>query len=329
MIAVRFPGTFVCLRCRLQGASALQSRPFLRVPPISISKPTSLVLRRRLGTDSAEVREEPEEEPEIEWGKLQSVAAIDTETILRELGTEESSDVRELLKKDPLARRVFQVRGEKILSGTEGIPIDVLGQAAHAIILRRGGKWEHKGRQAIEQSPQAIQQVDIAATLERQNADPDLAEILKNIHELQPLKARVLPDVEFKALQLVLARGFTKEQLRSYIHYTRTAVDFEKGSRPPWILHQSLWKPKRPEGEPIDSSPDALQAMITGIASRDHKITCKALLRQLRARMGDGVIDSIDDTHIYFYAHDGRRKDASILGLKDRLSRAKKELVSR
>ncbi|KAH8886870.1 hypothetical protein GQ53DRAFT_340792 [Thozetella sp. PMI_491] len=260
MISKELARTFVCLRCRLQLAGASSPRQFRPLRPASHQN--YLALWRRLGTGSAAPREEAaSNDVEVDWRKLDSSEAIDTDAIERELQPEERKEVRAFLKGDALARKVFQARDETPLSSGEDLSVDVLGKAAHTIILRQREKGEPRGKPTVEESPLAVQQVDLAATLERENTDPDLAEIIKNIHELQPLTTRVLPDLEFKALRLILSRGFTKEQLSGYIHYTRTAVDFETGNRPPWILHQSLWKPQRPDGVPSGALPKTVQDM--------------------------------------------------------------------
>jgi hypothetical protein len=74
---------------------------------------------------------------------------------------------------------------------------------------------------------------------------------------------------------------------------------------------------------------DALQRLILRIVEQDPKIAAPQLEKQLEAQQGLGVIDDFDDETITFCRPDGRLKDAKRSGLKDRLSRAKKENRSR
>jgi hypothetical protein len=83
---------------------------------------------------------------------------------------------------------------------------------------------------------------------------------------------------------------------------------------------------------------DVLQEMIDGFVSANPNISEKDLLSRLKKEIGEGTIESIgseaacltgDDSLIRFFDDNGREKTASVRGLKDRLSRAKKEINSR
>jgi hypothetical protein len=83
---------------------------------------------------------------------------------------------------------------------------------------------------------------------------------------------------------------------------------------------------------------DALSDLIQRLVFLNPKITEKELLRQLEAQVGQDTILSIeaesqslanDARRIYFEEEDGRPREASVPGLKDRLSRAKAKINSR
>jgi len=78
---------------------------------------------------------------------------------------------------------------------------------------------------------------------------------------------------------------------------------------------------------------DTLQELIVRIVCEAPDISEKELYQKLRGAEGEGVVFSIDDDSlvlkgdrgmIHFEDHDGEKKAASVDGLKDRLSRAKK-----
>jgi hypothetical protein len=83
---------------------------------------------------------------------------------------------------------------------------------------------------------------------------------------------------------------------------------------------------------------DVLQIMINGFVAANPNISEKDLLSRLEKEIGEGTIESIKfeadclagDAPLIRYVDDnGKEKTASVRGLKDRLSRAKKEINSR
>jgi len=76
-------------------------------------------------------------------------------------------------------------------------------------------------------------------------------------------------------------------------------------------------------------SGDALQRLIEEIVMRHPTISASALLARLRDRQHQGVIEDIDDGRICFVDASGAGRSASISGLKDRLTRARKSVKSR
>jgi hypothetical protein len=69
--------------------------------------------------------------------------------------------------------------------------------------------------------------------------------------------------------------------------------------------------------------PDPLSDLIKKIVDKKPDITAKSLPDELEKYKGHGVIDDIDETEISYYVK-GKEKESPISGLKDRLSRAKK-----
>ena len=75
--------------------------------------------------------------------------------------------------------------------------------------------------------------------------------------------------------------------------------------------------------------PDRLQLLIEEIARRTPGITCRALQEKLEAEVHGTVIEEIANGMISFVDHDDLLNDAPLSGLKHRLSRAKKKILSR
>jgi hypothetical protein len=74
---------------------------------------------------------------------------------------------------------------------------------------------------------------------------------------------------------------------------------------------------------------DALQVLILEIVTNTPSITEPELITELQARQSGGIIEDVSDGSIWFTSHSGHSKMASLSGLKDRLSRAKKAIRSR
>ena len=74
---------------------------------------------------------------------------------------------------------------------------------------------------------------------------------------------------------------------------------------------------------------DRLQLLIIEIVQDKPKITCNELVEELRKRIGQGVIEDIDEETIGYLNDKKLGVSAPIKGLKDRLSRAKKKIQSR
>jgi hypothetical protein len=74
---------------------------------------------------------------------------------------------------------------------------------------------------------------------------------------------------------------------------------------------------------------DALQEVIIDLVRGNPQITERELRDKLTRESYPDLIEDVEEDSIYFKTQDGRSKAASIAGLKDRLSRAKKLLNSR
>jgi hypothetical protein len=74
---------------------------------------------------------------------------------------------------------------------------------------------------------------------------------------------------------------------------------------------------------------DALQELIEAFVERNPALTARRLADKLRGHERIEPIQDIDDGVICFTNHDGSTKTATLSGLKDRLSRAKRKNESR
>jgi hypothetical protein len=74
---------------------------------------------------------------------------------------------------------------------------------------------------------------------------------------------------------------------------------------------------------------DPLSKWLRELVRRDPQISEQECIEKLRSEKGLGLITDIDENFIYFATSEGKEKTAKLSGLKDRLSRARKELSSR
>jgi hypothetical protein len=74
---------------------------------------------------------------------------------------------------------------------------------------------------------------------------------------------------------------------------------------------------------------DTLQELIEQFVRDNPAITRPQLLEKVRAHQDIEPIHEIDEGVIFFSTHDGRTKQTPVVGLKDRLRRAKQKLRSR
>jgi hypothetical protein len=75
---------------------------------------------------------------------------------------------------------------------------------------------------------------------------------------------------------------------------------------------------------------DALQSFINSVVEKRPKIIVPELVDKIRAEAGSGgAIVDLDERYIWFVGAHDQSRSATISGLKDRLSRAKKKIKSK
>jgi hypothetical protein len=134
------------------------------------------------------------------------------------------------------------------------------------------------------------------------------------------------------AIEAIASEAKRDVSIRSRMSFAKALEDAERGKLR-FIRQQA-----RSGGKA--SKTDSLQRTIIDIVRQNSEMTCEALLTELRHRQGNGIIDDIDETHIYFRHTDAtepsRRRtsteklvksnSAPISGLKHRLSRARNKI---
>jgi hypothetical protein len=130
---------------------------------------------------------------------------------------------------------------------------------------------------------------------------------------------RAILEVAVDAIASEARRGVS---IRSQMSFEKALEDAARAG------HRFIQQQARSGGKA--SKTDPLRGMIIDIVRQNPVISCGGLLKELRLRQGDGIIDEIDETYIYFRHPDTavRRKGKStsmaapISGLKHRLARA-------
>ncbi|HET9282336.1 MAG TPA: hypothetical protein VFR24_10280 [Candidatus Angelobacter sp.] len=152
---------------------------------------------------------------------------------------------------------------------------------------------------------------DLSDSIERWMADPEVLKLA--MEDIESESVRRVPLYNQKSFAQALERaantktGILKGAAKSF------QIDFSKkgGSAP---------------------KPSALQKLILEIVQRKQSITEPELLRELETRKLQGIITDIDyglNLIEFQNNNDQQLKRASISGLKDRLSRAKKKLAQK
>ncbi|KAK3941918.1 hypothetical protein QBC46DRAFT_381263 [Diplogelasinospora grovesii] len=260
------PGSFVCLQCRLQ-LTAAAKRPLL---PLFASSARG---ERRNGTDvsgNEDGKDEADERPDVLIQRVRS------------------QDRRRKPPTSPLAsrgpKRVYQSRGQRLLVKEEGLSVGILGKPAHAIVLRDGGAWKRKqiaSQAESEGPPERTEGVDLIQALEKEGSDPDLEEVLLNIHELQPSETRLLSEKDFRALKETLTQGFTKGQLDVYIAQFQSAARKSAqeaclSTDPAWVLERRPWIPV------VDESHNGVDPILRGYVSKSMPPKERLVVRLMR-----------------------------------------------
>ena len=305
MLRRQVSGGFVCLRCRLQGASTANrpGAPLFRSVASRYSGPLSSNYPLRLAQDkskqlystsSAAARHE-EVRDELDDPIGHQLLGLDTKShtssrihhlqsdlgnSLKETGDELHIDDRLWLESeaqrlasaetlpqpnsgearpfDPNSNvprfnstllsslRVYQSRGQRVAAKKEDLIVDILGSPGSALVMRGAGQWKKKGQlKRMEATSGDTKAESLIRHLEREVNDPEIGEILRNIHELQPADKQISPD-QFVAARNVLAKGFTARQLATYVaDYREAGRNDAHPSRlptdPPWIVERLPW----------------------------------------------------------------------------------------
>jgi len=128
----------------------------------------------------------------------------------------------------------------------ESLPINVLGKPGGAIVLRERRVLPRLPAQEGEETNDAEQVPSSNDILEMDVVGPSMADTLHNIDELRPGDAIISANA-FKSLRKKLQKGFTSQQLSSYIHNHRSISQQGKqgvrSASPPWVLEKHPWVP--------------------------------------------------------------------------------------
>lgn len=142
---------------------------------------------------------------------------------------------------------------------------------------------------------------------------------------LQTLKGADLPSVKDLALEKALrwaARGEFETAgrilLEAKVHASYTDAAFD----------EALTGRRRQQAHAKKPRPDRLQVLIEQIVKKAPHAGTAEVRRELAERAGHGVVEEIDEEeNAIFFIGDGRsEKSASLSGLKDRVSRARRSL---
>lgn len=150
----------------------------------------------------------------------------------------------------PKPKRTYKANGQLLAAEEEDLQIGILGEPAHAIVLRDQGPLKKRPTREIVADPDAPSEggpqfsKNLAELLENESIDPTLDEALRNIHSLRMSNGEVLLDSVFKQLQTSLVEGFKKDQLEAYVSRYRSTVQSRRRELdPPWVLENTGWVP--------------------------------------------------------------------------------------
>jgi hypothetical protein len=180
---------------------------------------------------------------------------------------------------------VYTAKGQRLKPTNRSLPIDILGKPGHALVLRDTGPMRKKKlEQMAPDEPASL--LNLAKIYESTEVDvPSSAEVLHNIHELQPGET-VLPRREFEALKKTLYKGFTKAQLAAYIQKS-SLVDKDKNKTTlelrPWILENWPWSPE------MESDFGNSDALLQGYVSKSTTPKERLVIGLMRQCWGLGI----------------------------------------
>ncbi|OIW30498.1 hypothetical protein CONLIGDRAFT_574312 [Coniochaeta ligniaria NRRL 30616] len=175
----------------------------------------------------------------------------------------------------------YTAKGQRLKPTNRSLPIDILGKPGHALVLRDAGPRRKKEleQMAPDKPSDSASPMSLAKIYASTQVDvPSSAEVLQNIHELQPAEP-VLSRRKFEALKKTLYKGFTKTQLAAYIHRSSVmAKNKDKITQVrPWVLEKWPWTPE------VDTYWGTADALLQGYVSKTtppKERLATALMRQ-------------------------------------------------
>lgn len=196
-------------------------------------------------------------------------------------------------RRPPSAHRVvldnkpqfYTAKGHVLKPTNRDLPIDILGKAGHVLVMRDAGPRRKKNLQQM--APDAPSDTDLPMNLAKiyestQLDVPSSAEVLHNIHELQPTE-NVVPRPEFEAIKQTLYKGFTKAQLATYITKSSLVTKDKDTVQPrPWVLEKWPWAPEL-EGD------GAADALLHGYVTKSTTPKEKLVVGLMRQCWGLGI----------------------------------------
>jgi len=155
---------------------------------------------------------------------------------------------------------------------------------------------------------------------------------LNNMHRLfwqeqNELRDRRVTDPTLRQSMLTELQGYqTRGVISRYQESVEAILEKFDRARRSTLAEQASRAGRAPKA-------DALQKYIVALVSERPGLTEHELLARLEQDQGRELVQDIEDGAIYFTQPDGseigRTKKAPLTGLKDRLSRAKKQINSR
>ena len=152
----------------------------------------------------------------------------------------------------------YTTKNQRLRPINRDLPIDILGKPAHALVLKDAGPRRSKRLEQMEPDMLLYSEspVNLAKLYESTEIDSaSSAEVLHNIHELQPTEA-VVPRREFEALIKTLHKGFTKAQLAMYISKSSLLAKQKDSTllqSRSWVLETWPWAPEIEGGGTADA----------------------------------------------------------------------------
>ncbi|KAM7208936.1 Mitochondrial inner-membrane-bound regulator domain containing protein [Naviculisporaceae sp. PSN 640] len=269
MLRRQVSGGFICLRCRLQQANAI-SRPGAPLFHRVASSPVSTIYAQRLAqgrthqlysTSNAPNRREEDTDP---FASLSAQAAPDRpgqQDVPKSDETRpwasEPAVPNENIELEPRYKRslvsslrsVYKARGEHFIAEKEAVPAEVLGKPASALVMRGRGRTKKKNGKVVVMDAADLSLegggMSLFQQLNQETSEPKADEISSNIDCLRPSEKTVFQR-DFEAIIEKLEKGFTKDQLTTYLLRFRedrslSPYPARLPTDPSWILERQPW----------------------------------------------------------------------------------------